>query len=198
MRDEPVPLSTTRCAGAPERAGERGIEVLCAQFRPIPQSDSPHPDPLPEGEGDFLNGPSSFVFRCRRGGADAAPALSKESHREALAGATDPVVAEPGKLYASAQGGEGGGQFPQTSRQRWSSSNGLIRWVQCLLYADLRCGNCFKASINRCIAPARGLFTSTMSPGKTTWDRNRMASSIVSQGTARSRLSPVERAPPMT
>ena len=80
---------------------------------------------------------SAFPFRLfpeqpgRRG--CAAPALRTKFHREALAGATDPVVAEPGKLIASTQGGEGGSQFPQTGRQRWNSFNGLVFWVQCLL-----------------------------------------------------------------
>jgi hypothetical protein len=55
----------------------------------------------------------------------AAPALSMKSHREALVGATDPVVALPDKLIASAQGGEGDNRFPQTDCQRWNSFNGL-------------------------------------------------------------------------
>src|SRR5271157_4372706 len=63
----------------------------------------------------------------------AAPALRTKSHREALAGATDPVVAESGKLIASTQGGEGGSQFPQTDCLRWNSFNGLECWVRCLL-----------------------------------------------------------------
>jgi len=76
-----------------------------------PLSFIPHPFPVfPEQPG-------------RRG--RATPALRTKFHREALTGATDPVVAEPGKLFASTQGGEVGSQFPQTGCQRWNSFNGL-------------------------------------------------------------------------
>ena len=35
--------------------GRGGVEAFSGQFRAIPQPHSPHPDPLPEGEGDFLD-----------------------------------------------------------------------------------------------------------------------------------------------
>ena len=53
----PVPLSLR------ERAGERGVEAFCGQVRPTPQSNSPHPDPLPEGEGDCEWPPTIGAWR---------------------------------------------------------------------------------------------------------------------------------------
>jgi hypothetical protein len=88
-----------------------------------------------DDDSSFILHPSAFPLFPEQPGRRgcAAPALRTKFRREALAGATDPVVADPGKLIASTQGGEGDSQFPQTGCQRRNSFNGSMFWVQCLL-----------------------------------------------------------------
>ena len=126
------------------------------------------------------------------------PGAQQKFHREALAGAADPVTADSGKLVAPTQGGKGSAGFPQTRRKRWSSQLSLLFVSSCVL---MRCVVADTVSTPRPRVPCPSSASPSPaprrragSPGPGTAGPPRR----VSQGIARVRTRPAARAPAVT